>query len=272
MAALSKREWEVLDLLLQGRSNKLIAAGLGISERTVEFHLKNIYAKQQVGSRVELILKLGKTTGPAAAGELGSSTVERQGKIVENGNTPDPDLERATSSNHAVPGRELKMRDLKLKDLISRQVGVGALTALITGFAWIVVFQHFGHMDYSALLLWFVPIFITLMLLGGAVGVVAGRRGMRSRRTFVATLFGTGVGAFAMIPLVAVVVYPLGKFAEWIGLIHRAAFSTELTSGLVIVATLVMWLLAGAVLGILLLSLRAGRSHPNAQPAERGVR
>ncbi len=56
---LSEREKEVVRLLLQGKSNKLIALSLGISVRTVEFHLKNIYAKFQVNSRIELILKLG---------------------------------------------------------------------------------------------------------------------------------------------------------------------------------------------------------------------
>jgi DNA-binding CsgD family transcriptional regulator len=59
---LSKREWEVVKLLLEGKSNKLIASSLSISERTVEFHLKNIFAKFQVSSRVELILKLGEST------------------------------------------------------------------------------------------------------------------------------------------------------------------------------------------------------------------
>ena len=59
-AALSRREKEVVGLLLQGKSNKQIALSLGVSERTVEFHLRNIYNKTQVSSRVELILKLGK--------------------------------------------------------------------------------------------------------------------------------------------------------------------------------------------------------------------
>jgi len=40
--SLSRREEEVVDLLLQGKSNKQIALALHISERTVEFHLKNI--------------------------------------------------------------------------------------------------------------------------------------------------------------------------------------------------------------------------------------
>lgn len=59
---LSPREKQVVDLLLLGRSNKQIALTLGVSVRTVEFHLKNIYIKMQVTSRVELILRLGKST------------------------------------------------------------------------------------------------------------------------------------------------------------------------------------------------------------------
>lgn len=60
--ALSNREREVIEQLLEGKSNKLIAASLGITQRTVEFHLKNIYDKLQVSSRVELVLKLGQST------------------------------------------------------------------------------------------------------------------------------------------------------------------------------------------------------------------
>jgi DNA-binding CsgD family transcriptional regulator len=58
---LSRREKEVVKLLLAGKSNKLIASSLHIAESTVEFHLTNIYAKYQVGSRTELILKLGES-------------------------------------------------------------------------------------------------------------------------------------------------------------------------------------------------------------------
>lgn len=65
---LSKREQDVVRLLLEGKSNKLIAHALGITERTVEFHLKNIYAKHQVNSRMELVLHLRQST-VAAAGE-----------------------------------------------------------------------------------------------------------------------------------------------------------------------------------------------------------
>jgi DNA-binding CsgD family transcriptional regulator len=58
---LSNREQEVAKLLLEGKSNKLIASALHIAESTVEFHLTNIYAKYRVSSRTELILKLGES-------------------------------------------------------------------------------------------------------------------------------------------------------------------------------------------------------------------
>jgi DNA-binding CsgD family transcriptional regulator len=59
---LSPREQEVVQQLLAGKSNKMIASALHISESTVEFHLKNIYTRLGVRSRTELILKLGKST------------------------------------------------------------------------------------------------------------------------------------------------------------------------------------------------------------------
>ena len=80
----SKREKEALNLLMQGKSNKQIAITLGISEHTVEFHLKNIYAKLQVSSRVEAILKLGKSTGTPMAGKPGESAVDRDGEKGDN--------------------------------------------------------------------------------------------------------------------------------------------------------------------------------------------
>ena len=59
----SKRQQQVIELLLQGKSNRQIASKLGISESTVEFHLRNIYGKLHVNSRTEAILKLGQSTG-----------------------------------------------------------------------------------------------------------------------------------------------------------------------------------------------------------------
>lgn len=81
---LSRRENEVLGLLLQGKSNKQIALSLGVSQHTVEFHLKNIYAKLQVNSRIELILKLGEVAGVDDE-NLRKPAVVSTGNDVHNG-------------------------------------------------------------------------------------------------------------------------------------------------------------------------------------------
>ncbi len=52
----SRREREILDALLENRSNKEIANQLNISERTVKFHVSNILAKYGVQRRSDLIL------------------------------------------------------------------------------------------------------------------------------------------------------------------------------------------------------------------------
>ena len=54
---LTPRENQVYDLVIQGKSAKEISAVLGITPRTVKFHLAKIYAKFGVSSRIELILR-----------------------------------------------------------------------------------------------------------------------------------------------------------------------------------------------------------------------
>lgn len=53
---LTPREMQVLELVAQGMINRGIAARLKISDRTVQAHLTNIFAKMQVSSRVEAVL------------------------------------------------------------------------------------------------------------------------------------------------------------------------------------------------------------------------
>jgi DNA-binding NarL/FixJ family response regulator len=55
--ALTEREVEVLGLAAKGLTNKGIGHTLGISDRTVQGHLANIYGKLSVNSRTEAVLQ-----------------------------------------------------------------------------------------------------------------------------------------------------------------------------------------------------------------------
>jgi DNA-binding NarL/FixJ family response regulator len=52
---LSPREHQVLCLAAQGLTNKEIAYRLGISERTVQFHINSIFNKTATNSRTEAV-------------------------------------------------------------------------------------------------------------------------------------------------------------------------------------------------------------------------
>ena len=54
---LTKREIEVLNLVLEGRSSREAAAALVCSKRTVDFHLARIYDKLNVSNRVQAMLR-----------------------------------------------------------------------------------------------------------------------------------------------------------------------------------------------------------------------
>jgi two-component system response regulator DctR len=59
LAQLTQREQEVMQLILAGKLNKVIADQLGIAMRTVEVHRSHIFEKMQVRSAVELSQILG---------------------------------------------------------------------------------------------------------------------------------------------------------------------------------------------------------------------
>ncbi len=84
----SSRESQVIQLLIQGKSNKQIALALDLSVRTVEFHLSNIYAKLGVNSRIEAALKLTETSLRESTGaDLRESTVVEREELIDNGGT-----------------------------------------------------------------------------------------------------------------------------------------------------------------------------------------
>jgi DNA-binding CsgD family transcriptional regulator len=54
-APLTEREFGVLDWLKEGKTNAQIGAILGISERTVKFHVANIREKLKASSRSHVV-------------------------------------------------------------------------------------------------------------------------------------------------------------------------------------------------------------------------
>lgn len=53
----SPRENQVIKEVLTGKSNKQIGSTLGITEKTIKFHLTSIYKKLRIKSRHQLIVK-----------------------------------------------------------------------------------------------------------------------------------------------------------------------------------------------------------------------
>lgn len=64
---LTPREREVLDRVVAGETNKLIAHHLGISIKTVETHRSRVMEKMSARSLADLIRICGEATAPASA-------------------------------------------------------------------------------------------------------------------------------------------------------------------------------------------------------------
>src|SRR5439155_6322779 len=65
---LSRRETEIVDQLVRGRTNAEIGRSLGISEKTVKNHINHIYAKLHTRNRAETVaLWLGPDPPPVPA-------------------------------------------------------------------------------------------------------------------------------------------------------------------------------------------------------------
>ncbi len=52
---LTRREVEILTLIVEGHSSKTVADLLFVSKRTVDFHLDNIYEKLNVTNRMQAL-------------------------------------------------------------------------------------------------------------------------------------------------------------------------------------------------------------------------
>ena len=52
---LTRREQQVLSLIVEGHSSKEVASILDVSKRTIDFHLDNLYQKLGVTNRMQAL-------------------------------------------------------------------------------------------------------------------------------------------------------------------------------------------------------------------------
>lgn len=247
---LSNREWDVLKLLLQGKSNKLIASSLGISARTVEFHLKNIYTKFQVSSRIELILKLGNATGRLETEKPGCSTVVDKGEVAENRDRLNSRMTWATSFRDTV---FIIGKELKVKDILSKHVLAGIASALLAGLLWAGLFVYSG--DAPAIRQLSAPIIVILPTIGAVVGLIGRRSNCNLYRVVFSTLLGVALSPLGIIPIMTVIVLPLGNIATQFGIINPATIPSGLATLWAIIIMTAVWFVFGISMGVMLLFL-----------------
>lgn len=140
----SPREKDVIRLLMLGKSNKQIARALGISERTVEFHLNNIFEKTGVGSRVELILKLGESTGVSTSQPVESTVAEGE----QSGHTG-----KQTDAHSRPEAFPEKLAAAKIKEFAMNAKLVTFLPVLVILMGGILIAAGFMTQKYGAIVI-----------------------------------------------------------------------------------------------------------------------
>jgi len=247
---LSNREWDVLKLLLQGKSNKLIASSLNVSIRTVEFHLKNIYSKFQVSSRIELILKLGNTTGEFEIGKLGRSTVVGKGETAENRDKPNLWMIWAIPFKETVSiiGKELRM--INIANL--KRTFTGVITAFVTVLLWGFVWKYSPNLS--------IPLIIVLATSGLIVGAIGKQKSESPLKVLFSVVLGAGLSPFVAIPLMVLAVFPIGTIAVNLGVLDLSQFSTETATNLAMGTLFFLWLVSSIGLGVVLLKILVSKN------------
>ena len=225
---LSPREIEVVDHVLQGKSNKQIAFQLGITERTVEFHLKNVYTKLGIGSRMELAVKLWKSADDELKGFLRESTVAESVEIAENGNQPmwAASVKRMLSVLKKEFAMTMKTILNDLGNAVQKHLFAFSLFYFITA----GLMTHYLVVGFG---LYFIPSYLLLGLVLGMSSLYLGLRwhGIKSGEVHVRPIWAVGFLALPFLAglldltLLATLVKAMGEVTvNLIGLSSRAVW------------------------------------------------
>ena len=97
---LSKRESDVVILVIQGLTNKQVADQLCVAEKTVKFHLTNVYKRMKISRRSQIIwtLPMAQFIENAKDNEATASQIGRR----EENNTPQIDEDSIPIGNSTV--------------------------------------------------------------------------------------------------------------------------------------------------------------------------
>ena len=79
--AFSPRQLEILQLLHEGRPNKVIAYELGMAEATVKVHIRMIMKKLNANNRTQVVLKTKRLQGEGAPLPVASGTASLLSKL-----------------------------------------------------------------------------------------------------------------------------------------------------------------------------------------------
>jgi DNA-binding CsgD family transcriptional regulator len=119
---ISRREQEVLDCILQGCSNKEIAAKLNVAERTVKFHVSSLLAKFGVTDRVALSREasLGRMPANSSSGQLAAESLFGF-PVRGHQTTPEDSSAPSAPEKTAAPPREAPRTRNRMLSMFARE-------------------------------------------------------------------------------------------------------------------------------------------------------
>ncbi len=107
---LSRRETEVVVLVLQGLTNKQVADKLCVAEKTVKFHLTNIYKRMKISRRSQIVwtLPLGDFVEKFREKPIHQTPESSHNRTAASNNPEDSDVEISIPVGRTTVGSSIE--------------------------------------------------------------------------------------------------------------------------------------------------------------------